>query len=36
MSYNAETAKEPLTGEGYDILILQERERGCTRIERSV
>lgn len=27
MSYNAETAKKPLTGERYDIVILQEREQ---------
>lgn len=27
MSYNAEVAKRPLTGEAYDILILQEREQ---------
>lgn len=27
MSYDAETAKKPLTGERYDILILQEREQ---------
>lgn len=27
MSYNAEVAKKPLTGEAYDLLILQEREQ---------
>lgn len=27
MSYDAEIAKRPLTGEAYDVLILQEREQ---------